>query len=114
MPSVFSVHPPSFSINEAAEILHQKFGLSGKTLELYSERDQNFIVQTGSNKKYILKVFNPAEDKSVLYLQHAATQYIKERDPELGVPLQVGNVCEIKRDLTLFSYAWWNTLMVNS
>jgi len=59
MPSVFSVHPPSFSQKEAIEILHKEFGLSGKTLELYSERDQNFIVQTDSNKKYILKVSNP-------------------------------------------------------
>ena len=92
MPSVFSVHPPSFSQKEAIEILHQEFGLSGKTLELYSERDQNFIVQTDSKSKYILKIFNPAEDRSVLDLQHAATQFIKERDPELGVPLQVGEI----------------------
>ena len=97
MPSVFSVHPPSFSQKEAIEILHQEFGLSGKTQELYSERDQNFIVQTDSKSKYILKIFNPAEDRSVLDLQHAATQFIKERDPELGVPLQVGGICEITK-----------------
>ena len=97
MPSVFSVHPPSFSQKEAIEILHQEFGLSGKTLELYSERDQNFIVQTDSKSKYILKIFNPAENRSVLGLQHAATQFIKERDPELGVPLQVGGICEITK-----------------
>ncbi len=102
MPSVFSVHPPSFSQKEAIEILNKKFGLSGETLELYSERDQNFIVQTDSNKKYILKVSNPAEARSVLYLQHAATQFIKERDPELGVPLQVGSICEIKKGSDTF------------
>ena len=56
MPSVFSVHPPSFSQKEAIEILHQEFGLSGKIQELYSERDQNFIVQTDSESKYILKI----------------------------------------------------------
>jgi len=97
MSSVFSVHPPSFSQKEAKEILHQKFGLLGDTLELYSERDQNFIIQTDSNIKYILKVFNPAEERSVLSLQHAATQFIKTRDPKLGVPLQIGDICEIKK-----------------
>ena len=102
MSSVFSVHPPSFSQNEAIEILHQEFGLSGKTLELYSERDQNFIVETDSNKKYILKVFNSAEDRSILDLQHTATQFIKKRDPELGVPLQVGSICEITKGTHTF------------
>ena len=102
MPSIFSVHPPSFSEKEAAEILQQKFGLRGETLELYSERDQNFIVQTDSNKKYILKVFNPVEERSVVYLQHAATQFIKKRDPELGVPIQVGDIYKIKKGTYTF------------
>ena len=97
MPSVFSTRLPSFSQKEATDILRQKFGLLGETRELYSERDQNFFVQTDSNTKYILKIFNPAEKRSVLDLQHAATQFIKERDPELGVPLQVGSFCEITK-----------------
>ena len=97
MASVFSTPPPSFSNKEAEKILNQEFGLSGTTIELYSERDQNFIIHSSSNSKYILKVSNPAEDRSVLDLQHAATQFIKERDPELGVPLQIGNIHRIRK-----------------
>ena len=45
---------------KAEKILYKEFGLSGKTLELYSERDQNFLLKekglTINGAKKILRV----------------------------------------------------------
>ena len=53
--------------------------------ELYSDRDQNFYFQSNS-KKYILKIFNHAEDISVINLQLDAVKYISKKNINILLP----------------------------
>ena len=98
MTSVFSTNPPNFSIQDIVKYLIINFDLSGKVTSLYSERDQNFLIQTESNQKFILKISNPAEKLEVLELQNKATLYIRSREPNLGIPLQFGEIKEFHKD----------------
>jgi hypothetical protein len=59
--------------------------VEGTSKPLVSERDQNFLVDTGQ-KKYVLKISNVAEDRGLIDLQNAAWQHIAATDPALGVP----------------------------
>ena len=68
MYSVFNVSPPSFTLPEISDILNIEFSINGTVTELYSDRDQNFHVHTGTDD-FIVKVSNPAEDRSLLVLQ---------------------------------------------
>lgn len=98
MTSVFSTNPPNFSIQDIVKYLIINFDLSGKVTSLYSERDQNFLIQTELNQKFILKISNPAEQLEVLELQNKATLYIRSREPNLGIPLQFGEIKEFNKD----------------
>jgi hypothetical protein len=98
MTSVFSTNPPNFSIQDIEKYLLINFDLSGKAINLYSDRDQNFLIQSASNQKFILKISNPAEQPEILELQNKATLYIRSREPNLGIPLQIGEIKEFNKD----------------
>jgi Ser/Thr protein kinase RdoA (MazF antagonist) len=98
MASVFSTNPPYFSIQDIEKYLLINFDLSGKVMNLYSDRDQNFLIQSESNQKFILKISNPAEQPEILELQNKATLYIRSREPNLGIPLQIGEIKEFNKD----------------
>ena len=49
-----------------------------------------------------MKISNPDEDRSVLDMQNACVQYIKEHDPSLQVPLAFKEVKTIKKEGTSF------------
>ena len=68
MYSVFNVSPPSFTLSEISDILNIEFSINGTVTELYSDRDQNFRVHNDAGD-FIVKVSNPAEDRSLLVLQ---------------------------------------------
>jgi len=98
MTSVFSTNPPNFSIQDIEKSLSINFDLSGKVTSLYSDRDQNFLIQSESNQKFILKISNPAERLEILELQNKAILYIRSREPNLGIPLQIGEIKEFNKD----------------
>ncbi len=98
MTSVFSTNPPNFSIQYIEKSLSINFDLSGKVTSLYSDRDQNFLIQSESNQKFILKISNPAERLEILELQNKAILYIRSREPNLGIPLQIGEIKEFNKD----------------
>ena len=98
MTSVFSTNPPNFSIQDIEKYLLINFDLSGKVINLYSDRDQNFLIQSESNQKFILKISNPAEQLEILELQNKATLCIRSREPNLGIPLQIGEIKEFNKD----------------
>jgi len=99
--SVFSTPPPNFSIQEATTLVQDLYDLTAELIPLTSDRDQNFLCVTDQDK-YILKIYNPDEDKSVLELQNECIKYIKERDPALQVPVPYKNFKTIEsRDTTL-------------
>ncbi len=98
MSSVFTTHPPTFSKSEAEKICASIFGLSGKAQDLYSDRDQNFLFQSNSDQKYVLKISNPEERREILDLQNEATLFIHSQDSNFGVPLQIGEIIEFEKD----------------
>ena len=101
MYSVFNVSPPSFTLPEISDILNIEFSINGTVTELYSDRDQNFHVHTDTDD-FIVKVSNPAEERSLLDLQDLASKHIAKKDPTIKIPKQVGKILEIKKDDKIF------------
>ena len=97
MDSVFIVSPPSFTIKEISDILDIEFSMNGTVTELYSDRDQNFHFSNGQDE-LIIKVSNPAEERSILDLQDLASKHIADKDPTIQIPKLVGRILEIKKD----------------
>jgi Ser/Thr protein kinase RdoA (MazF antagonist) len=83
------VHPdttPKFADREAAAIAQQVFGLAAHAVELPSERDQNFLLETATGSKIVLKIANSEEDRAVLEFQNAVLKHVAARAPTLQVP----------------------------
>jgi 4-aminobutyrate aminotransferase-like enzyme/Ser/Thr protein kinase RdoA (MazF antagonist) len=78
--SVLDSTPPRFSLDDAARIAEDRFGVQGKASALGSERDQAFLLDGG-----VLKISNPSEDEAVLDLEEAAIAHVAALDPELPV-----------------------------
>ena len=70
MASVFDTKPPDYSEIDAVRICEIHYNMHGKAVDLYSERDQNFLFIAEDGRKFVLKIFNPAEDRSILEMQH--------------------------------------------
>ena len=71
---------PDFSVEEVIEILRDIFDLSGKINPLPSERDQNFLVETPCNEKFVLKIANSVEKEGNLTLQNKLMDFIHENN----------------------------------
>ena len=99
--SVFSSPPPNYSVEDVMLLIKVHYGIKVQAMILNSERDQNFLCNAGE-KKYVLKISNPDEDRFVLEMQNACMQYIKEHDPSLQVPLAFKEVKTIKNEGTSF------------
>lgn len=95
--SVFNSPPPNYSEEEVMLLIKIHYGINAQVKLLNSERDQNFFCNAGK-KKYVLKISNPDEKKSVLEMQNLCMQYIKENDPELQVPLAFKEIKMIENE----------------
>lgn len=73
---------PTVSVDDAARILDEHWGLSGELRPLPSERDRNFVVADERGPRWVLKIANLAEDRAFLELQHRAMT----RLADVGVP----------------------------
>ncbi|HET8603288.1 MAG TPA: aminotransferase class III-fold pyridoxal phosphate-dependent enzyme [Marmoricola sp.] len=80
--------PPRLDLDALHAALAGEWGLEGELTALHGERDRNFRVDTGAGH-YLLKVHNPADDRSVLDLQCSALRHIRAVAPELPVPAVV-------------------------
>ncbi len=73
MTSIFSINPPKFTNREIEKYLMPKFELSGKSTDLYSDRDQNFCrILFKSQYPLVGTVF------VILYLVHDSKYYFFE------------------------------------
>jgi Ser/Thr protein kinase RdoA (MazF antagonist) len=70
---------------EAAALAKRLFGIDGTAQVLKGERDENFLLR-GPAGAFVLKVTNPAEDRSVTAFQTNALLHVAAEDPELPVP----------------------------
>ena len=99
--SIFDQPPPSFNALEISDILDKEYSISGSITELYSDRDQNFHVNDGG-RELIIKVSNPAEERSTLDLQEFASNYISMNDAKIKVPKLAGKILAIEKDEITF------------
>ncbi|MGH2723747.1 MAG: aminotransferase class III-fold pyridoxal phosphate-dependent enzyme [Actinomycetota bacterium] len=77
--------PPSLPVDEARTIAERVFGVRGSVSALRSERDQNFRVDAESGRGYVLKVSNPADDRSVIEMQAESLLHVRRQGPDLPV-----------------------------
>jgi 4-aminobutyrate aminotransferase-like enzyme/Ser/Thr protein kinase RdoA (MazF antagonist) len=77
--------PPAFEGEAARHILRDGFGVEASLARLAGERDQNFRVDTAGGRRFLFKISNPADGRSVAEMQTAALRHIERVDPGLPV-----------------------------
>ena len=87
MESVFTAAQPSFFVDRAESIIFKYYGFKCSAKNLYSDRDQNFYIQTPDHKEFILKISHYLEKKSVIIMQNESIKFISKADPGLKIPL---------------------------
>lgn len=84
---IIAAPPPQFSADEAAAIAAEHYGLTVRASPLTSERDQNFLLTTPDETRYVLKIANAAEDPQVADFQVQALKHIAAQGPSrVAVP----------------------------
>ena len=71
---------PVFSDEEAKEIAKYYYNITASTTNLVSERDQNFLLKTKDNQKFVLKIANSEEDPIVTEFQIFALVHINSKN----------------------------------
>ncbi len=85
---------PRFDEVSAARLARERFGLEGTVHALYSERDQNFLIDAGAAGRVVLKIANGREDPAMLEAQQRALSHLAGRvafTPRI-VPTAVGEL----------------------
>jgi 4-aminobutyrate aminotransferase-like enzyme/Ser/Thr protein kinase RdoA (MazF antagonist) len=82
---LLQVPAPKIDADRAPEIAAEYFGVVARAHALSSERDCNFLLDTGT-EQLLLKIANEAEDPTAIEAQTAVLEHIASRDPELPVP----------------------------
>ena len=67
---------PSCSSEAATLLAGEIYGLRATATPLPSERDQNFLLQTESGERFVLKLANALEDRRLLEAQNLAMAHI--------------------------------------
>ncbi len=68
---------PGFNAEDAAALASALFGAQGSAAELVSERDQNFLIDTGT-ARFVLKIANSNEAHDALELQRALLDRLQD------------------------------------
>tara|TARA_B110000438_G_scaffold40357_1_gene40317 strand:- start:3176 stop:4261 length:1086 start_codon:yes stop_codon:yes gene_type:complete len=99
---------PNFSVHEAIDIVKKNYGLDVTAKKLVSERDQNFLISTALEKKYVLKIANCEEDPIVTDFQIKALSHIAlKKDNSIITPeikntkLNIDSI-QIKKDAKVY------------
>ncbi len=83
---VLTTPPPALTGEAAAQILERHYNLGGELEPLTSERDQNFLVTTAEDRRFVLKIANSAEDPAITDFQIGALLHLAKVAPEFPVP----------------------------
>jgi len=67
---------PQVSIAEISGFVRKRYGLEASYRELDGERDQNFLLSTGENENYVLKIINPEEEESFVQAQNHVLEFL--------------------------------------
>lgn len=79
-------NPPAHPVEEVSGVAVRYYGLEGDFRPLPSERDQNFLVETNDDFRFVFKVANVDESDSVIEFQLGALQHIARTEASLPVP----------------------------
>ncbi len=77
---------PLLDSAQAARLAARHWAIEGSIAELPSERDRNFLIETATGDRWVLKVASAIEDRTLLALQHQALRRIREAEAGLLVP----------------------------
>jgi 4-aminobutyrate aminotransferase-like enzyme/Ser/Thr protein kinase RdoA (MazF antagonist) len=72
-------HAPRFSTQAAISLADKLYGIPATATPLPSERDQNFLLVTESADKFILKIANDLEARSLLEAQNQVLSHLESR-----------------------------------
>ena len=108
----FLKHAPRFDSESAVVLAAELYGLSCVAKPLPSERDQNFLLTTAANEKYILKIANALETRSLLDAQNGVLEHLAARvtfTPRLiraksGAPIEEVQSGTVSHQIRLISY----------
>jgi 4-aminobutyrate aminotransferase-like enzyme/Ser/Thr protein kinase RdoA (MazF antagonist) len=67
---------PHVSAEQAAQLLATYYGLGGTLKALGSHQDCNFLLDTGDERRYVLKICHGDYSSSELHAQHAALRHL--------------------------------------
>ncbi len=85
-------HPPRrATVEEAARLARDLYGLEARVCRLPSEYDDNFLLEIEDGTRRILKVMHPGRETGLVDMQCAALAALAERAPELPVPRVIPN-----------------------
>ena len=77
---------PAFPEQRASELLREHYGIEASLQPLVSERDQNFLVTTADNERYVFKFANASEPAAVTDFQNHGLRHIARVAPDFPVP----------------------------
>ncbi|MEQ6249534.1 phosphotransferase [Sulfitobacter sp. HNIBRBA3233] len=83
---LLSHDPPEISLDLAAALARDLYGIAGAAQKLTAEKDANFCVTDSAGAQWLLKITNAAEDPAVTDMQTAALLHLGQVDPTLPVP----------------------------
>lgn len=90
-----------FSDRQVEEVVHQFYGISGKSTWLWGEKDSNHQLDVDDGRTLLVKVLNAAEDPATTSMHSQALLHVADRDPAIPVqrivpPLSGEADCEIR------------------
>jgi Ser/Thr protein kinase RdoA (MazF antagonist) len=69
-------HTPTFTAQDAARLAGEHYALPAQARCLPSERDQNFLLQTESGERFVLKIANATEQRALLEAQNRVMEHL--------------------------------------
>jgi Ser/Thr protein kinase RdoA (MazF antagonist) len=72
-------HTPRFTVQKVVLIAEELYGIRATVTQLPSERDQNFLLTSKSNEKFVLRIANGLEDPALLAAQNEVLNYLSSR-----------------------------------
>jgi len=69
-------HAPAFSLDDATQLAQRLYHLRVTAKSLPSERDQNFLLQTENEERFVLKIANATEERAMLEAQNKVMRHL--------------------------------------
>jgi 4-aminobutyrate aminotransferase-like enzyme/Ser/Thr protein kinase RdoA (MazF antagonist) len=69
-------HVPAFQPDQVHQLVRQYYNLWGRVQPLPSERDQNFLLHIEDGRRFVFKIANGLEERTLLEAQNDAMRYV--------------------------------------